>query len=61
MTSLKARESVLSPRGSTDTPTRGPKSGVTPADGRVNEIRRLAMALAASAGALGSGVIVRTA
>ena len=32
-----------------------------PADGRVAEIRRVAIALAASAGALGSGVIVRTA
>jgi hypothetical protein len=62
MTSLNASETALSPRGSTATPALAPKSSATPGEGRFKEIRLVAITLAAaSAGAVGSGVIVRTA
>src|SRR5947207_179684 len=62
MTSPKASDTVLSPRGSTDTTPLGPKSGALPGPERFSEMRRpLIVLAAASAGAVGSGVIVRTA
>jgi hypothetical protein len=62
MTSLKANETALSPLGSTDTAGLAARSSATPAEGRFKEILLAAITLAAaSAGAVGSGVIVRTA